>query len=324
MQTKEKGYGYMRILVRQRSRWSSFLLVFYALFVYGGISNIIASEGVDGSSLYVVESNVSSNDIIDFYKYLIGPRDILEVTIITSATSMSEDKTARYKLAVNSSGVIAIPLAGKVKAKGLSSADLEDSILRKLKRFYKDPQVSVAVLSFRAKVIYILGQVEQNGAIFLTREKTTLSQIISQAGGYIKPRVALTEGADSRNIIVTRKNKRLIVNLHGQLTDLTKVKHFFVEPGDLIYVPKPLKRFQVLGGVNSAGEFELVEGMTLLRALSMAGSFNDKARRERVYILRLQEDGTKKRIHIDCRRIVSGQQQDVTIYPDDVIFVAEW
>ena len=97
---------------------------------------------------------------------------------------------------------------------------------------------------------------------------------------------ALTEGADSRNIIVTRGGKRLVVNLHQRLTTLDKVENFLVEPGDMIYVPKPLKRFQVLGGVNAAGEFELVEGMTILRALSMAGSFNDKARRERVYVLR--------------------------------------
>jgi polysaccharide export outer membrane protein len=114
------------------------------------------------------------------------------------------------------------------------------------------------------------------------------------------------------------------VNLHAQLTNLEKVNHFYVQSGDLVYVPKPLKRFQVLGGVKSAGEFELIDGMTLLRALSMAGSFNDKARRERVYVLRLQPDGTKKRIHVDCRRIISGNQKDMLIEENDIIFVAEW
>jgi polysaccharide export outer membrane protein len=258
------------------------------------------------------------------FNYKIGPRDIIDVTILTSATSMSEDKTARYKLSVNSFGEIAIPLAGKIRAENLSSADLESAILLKLKRFYKDPQVSVTVMDFRSKVVHVMGQVEKNGLIYLTREKTTLAQIISEAGGFIQPRTALTEGADSRNVIVTRGDKRIVVNLHSQLTDLQKIVHFMVQPGDLIYVPKPLKRFQVLGGVQAAGEFELVENMTLLRALSLAGSFNDKARRERVYILRLQPDGTKERIHIDCRRIVSGTQQDVPIELDDIIFVAEW
>ena len=71
----------------------------------------------------------------DTFKYNIGPRDILEITILTSATSMSEDKTARYKLSVNSFGEIAIPLAGKIKVEGLTSAKLEDAILKKLKKF---------------------------------------------------------------------------------------------------------------------------------------------------------------------------------------------
>ena len=38
----------------------------------------------------------------------------------------------------------------------------------------------------------------------------------------------------------------------------------------------------------------------------------------------LQSDGTKKKIQVDCRRIVSGTSPDMIIEADDIIFVAEW
>ena len=57
-------------------------------------------------------------DYAEAFNYLIGPRDVVEITIITSATSMSEDKTATYRFSVNSSGMLAIPLAGKNHGKG--------------------------------------------------------------------------------------------------------------------------------------------------------------------------------------------------------------
>lgn len=260
----------------------------------------------------------------DPFNYRIGPRDILSITIFSGAASTTDDDTVVHKLPVSASGEIAMPLVGKVKVANNTSSQLEALLLKKLKQYFNSPQVSVSVEEFNSKQVYVLGQVEKNGPIYLTREQTTLAEVISEAGGFINPMTALTEGADSRNIIVTRGTQRYVINLHAQLTNLNQVKHFIIQPGDLVFVPKPIKRFQVLGGAKKAGEFELVEGMTLLRAISLAGSFNEKARRERVWILRTLPDGSKKRIHVDCRKITSGSQQDPKIQQNDVIFVAEW
>ena len=275
-------------------------------------------------TLFVLLFGAAVHAAWDPFNYRIGPRDILSVTVFSAATSANEEDTVMHKLPVSASGEIAMPLVGKVKASGVTSTQLEVVLLKKLKRYFNAPQVSVAVEQFQSKQVYVLGQVEKNGPIYLTREKTTLAEVISEAGGFINPMTALTEGADSRNIIITRGEKRMIVNLHAQLTNLSSVKNFYIQPGDLVFVPKPIKRFQVLGGAKKAGEFELVEGMTLLRAIALAGSFNEKARRERVYILRTKADGSKHRIHIDCRQITSGRQQDPEIQQNDVIFVAEW
>jgi len=258
------------------------------------------------------------------FDYRLGPRDVLAVTVFSAVASATEEDTKVHTVTVSLAGNVALPLVGKVKVQGMTPTELETTLLERFKRYFNAPQVSVSVVEYRSKPVWVLGQVVKNGPVHLIRERTSLAEVVSEAGGFINPTTTLTEGADSRNIIITRGQNRMVVNLHAQLTNLTRVDEFIVEPGDLVFVPKPLKRFQVLGGVNKAGEFELVEGMTMLRALSLAGSFNEKARRERVYILRAKPDGSKESIHVDCRKVTDGGRMDPTIEPDDVVFVAEW
>lgn len=53
------------------------------------------------------------------------------------------------------------------------------------------------------------------------------------------------------------------------------------------------KRIEILGEVQKPGSFPMVSGMTLLRALSMAGGFSAMANRGRVMIRRRVGTGTK-------------------------------
>lgn len=266
-------------------------------------------------------------------EYKLGPRDVLSVSVYTGGSptgsapaggSTAEGKLpyVEYVVVVNSGGTISLPLVGKTKAQGLSVDELEETLGEELKKFYREPQVWVSVKEYLSRRVYVLGQVKQNGPVSLDRDHVTLFEVISMAGGFVEPQF-LTEGADRRNIIVTRGERKIVVNLHASLTDLSKVRDFVVEPGDKVFVPKPIKRVQVMGGVKSAGEFELTEGMTLLRAIALAGSFTEKSRRDLTYVIR-KEGAGKTNTRYDCTKIVVGKAEDPALASGDIVYVAEW
>ena len=58
------------------------------------------------------------------FEYRIGPRDILGITVFSSATSVDEEDTIVHRLPVSASGEIAMPLVGKIDVAGKTSSEL--------------------------------------------------------------------------------------------------------------------------------------------------------------------------------------------------------
>jgi polysaccharide export outer membrane protein len=252
--------------------------------------------------------------------YNLGPRDILSITIFTQDQGSQNDDST-LSIPVNEQGFISLPLVGKIQASGFTTARLEREIAKRYKRFVKDPQISVSVADFKARRVFVVGQVNTNGPVPIIHEGTTLFEVISRVGGLSEG--SGVEGADAHHIIVQRGSEKMVVDFQGQATNLEAAEDFFVQDGDQIFVPKPLNRFRVLGGVSAAGEFELRPGMTLLDAIAMAGSFTEKSRRDQIRILH-RGGGRENTKHLDATRIFHGKVPDVPLEPGDVIYVSEW
>ena len=73
-----------------------------------------------------------------------------------------------------------------------------------------------------------------------------------------------------------------------------------LKPGDTIFVPRA-ETFQVLGQVLRPGSFPFETGMTVLRALSLAGGASELGATNRLKIM----------------RILDGKTQDVKVKFDD-------
>lgn len=263
-------------------------------------------------------------------RYLLGPRDILLVSIFTQdqfsfERTVEGTQDSAIPIAVNESGFINVPLVGKIRAQGRTTDQVEGDITRQLKRYVKDPQVSVAIDTFKAKKVYVVGQVTKNGPIYLEHEGTTLFEVISRAGGFINSFANPLEGADARHVFVQRGNTKTSVDFYGAATDKKVAKTFVVQDGDMVFVPKPLHRVQVLGGVQSSGEFEYKPGMTLMEAVAKAGSFTEKSRRDQVRVIReTGREGEQDVIPLDATRIFKGRKDDFVLQPGDIVYVNEW
>jgi protein involved in polysaccharide export with SLBB domain len=82
---------------------------------------------------------------------------------------------------IDPSGYLSLPLAGTVKAAGLTQAELEQELAKKFRSEYlRSPRVTVSIMEFRP--FYILGEIEKPGAYPYTSGLNVLSAI-AIAGG---------------------------------------------------------------------------------------------------------------------------------------------
>jgi len=107
--------------------------------------------------------------------YALGPNDQLRVQVYNEPT-ISGDYT------IDGAGFLAIPVAGRVRAMGLTPAQLERRIAAKLNNgMLKDARVTVQVSGYAP--FYIRGEVKKPGE-FPYRPGLTLGDAVALAGGY--------------------------------------------------------------------------------------------------------------------------------------------
>ena len=246
-------------------------------------------------------------------EYVIGPQDVLEIVVWDN-----DDLSGKTAVALD--GHINYQLIGKLKAAGLSPSELAVKVTELLADGYLiDPQVTVRVLEYRSRKVFILGEAVKPGTYYLTK-KTTLIEAISMAGGH-------TKDAD-REVIVVRPDKnmpegnpatrslgaqgrQIKVDLRSALEgDLSQ--NIYVENGDSIFVPKA-KTFFIMGDVRNPGEYKLQRGTTVRKAVSLAGGATEKAALGRIKVVRV----------IDGKEVESRIGLDEPLLPNDTVMVPE-
>ena len=171
-----------------------------------------------------VTTTTTAQTTIDPKPYVIGPDDLLEV-IVWKQQQLSG------RMPVEEDGTIAVPLAGRVPAAGLTCQMLQKHLHDKLVAFTDNPQVTVRVADPRSKVFYVVGEVHKPGVMRLHAGEV-LSQGLAEAGG-------LTEFANRRAITIVRRrpteNVEMTINYKKvEQGDLTA--DVPLEPGDTVTV----------------------------------------------------------------------------------------
>jgi polysaccharide biosynthesis/export protein len=256
---------------------------------------------------------------------VLGPDD--EVTIRVLGVEDIDGKVAH----IDVGGYIDVPLAGKIKAAGLTVDQLESELTQELKRNVREPQVSVTVSQYRSQSVSVLGAVNTPGAYNLAGD-TTLSQILARAGGL---------RSDAGNSIeITRRREVGPIPLESSKADSSgefttaqiKVRSLLeasdprlnipVKPTDVISVPKA-ELVYVAGAVHKPGGFVLNEReqITVLQAVSMAEGLDRTSAPSRAKILRAGTTAQREEIAVDVSKIVAGKSPDVPLLANDILVV---
>jgi len=108
----------------------------------------------------------------------------------TLSISVLQDPKLDRQVIVDSTGQIAFPLAGHIRAEGLTAQALENVLKNRLQKNYKDESLDVTVALTNVTTpeddlkpkIFVTGEVQRPGP-YVVRQPTTLMQAISLAGG---------------------------------------------------------------------------------------------------------------------------------------------
>ncbi len=158
----------------------------------------------------------------------LGAGDVFEVKVYDE-----KDLTGLYR--VSSAGTISFPLIGKIHIEGLTSIAAADLIENTLgKKFLRNPQVSILIKEYNSKKISVFGQVNKPGT-FKYDDRMTVIQAVSMAGGF-------TKLAAKNNTNVTRSFEGTEVKFPVAVEAIAqgKIKNFYLQPGDIIYVPESI------------------------------------------------------------------------------------
>ncbi|PKK92257.1 MAG: hypothetical protein CVV64_02255 [Candidatus Wallbacteria bacterium HGW-Wallbacteria-1] len=242
-------------------------------------------------------------------EYKLGPEDILEI-YVDRHTDLSR------VVVVGPDGKISLPLIGDVKAQGLTRTELQQEIAGRFKSYITEPMVTVLIQSFNSFKVYVLGQVNRPG-LYSLKGKPYLMEAISLASG-------LTDDANSEEVVIKRDTERIVVNLSSFLKGDGDNRDILLQTGDTVFVPKLEleKKVFVLGEVGLPGAYDLKQTVSLIEALSLAGSYKPTANLTDVTVER-RGDGKKVLYHVNLDRLINSgdMSQNMTIVPGDTIFV---
>jgi polysaccharide export outer membrane protein len=150
-------------------------------------------------------------------EYRIGRGDKLRVDVYKE-TDLSN------ALQVRPDGRITLPLIGDLQAAGQTPMQLQRLVTEQLKAFVANPVVTVMVTDVADRVVYVLGEVAQPGAVPLKGPMTVL-QALAVAGGF-------KDFANPRNIRILRRNG----NPERVETIYFNYKDALKDDGDVVYL----------------------------------------------------------------------------------------
>ncbi len=274
---------------------------------------------------------VGSDDLLD-----VRIPDLLDAQPLTGAARGASGSTSgpspvaaapafQDGLRVNGAGDVTVPLIGRVHVAGHTTTEIERDLARRLVAagILRNPQVSVQVAEYRARVVAVVGSVERPGLYPVTRPGMTVAEVIWAAGGpskdagrFVELAPAAADGARSTDPPVRLD---LQVLQHAIGTDAAHVNPRVVA-GDVISVPAA-GSVLVEGWVDKPGSYTVTRGLTASGAVVAAGGVLFAADRQAVVVRRVLAPGEERSFTIDLTAIAEGHAADLALADGDVISV---
>ncbi len=247
---------------------------------------------------------------IDPRTYILGPNDVLTVSIMTS-------KPLEHSMRVSPEGKVLIPGVGIVDVRYRSLHEADSLIVMATKKIYRSAEVAVILSKLRTFKVVVLGQVRKPSTVEATAADR-VSEVIERAGG-------LRFNSSLRRIKVLRylddtASINLDVDLQSFYRFADQENNPTLQGGDRVFVPVAFDRkiVDVRGSVPYPGRYEFIEGDKLSTMLRFAGGLAPSAFLDSVELGRITgNDGQIDRVFLDLNNWESNLIVDMDL-PNDI------
>jgi polysaccharide export outer membrane protein len=203
-------------------------------------------------TLVPITSTLVADTRISLYIYRVAPADVLTIQVWqhpefqftfqaplpdSAKVTTTRGAAGESGYLVNPYGEIYFPLIGYVHVAGKTVDQIRAILTTKLKRYIRNPQLSVRVADFRGQKIYVFGEVNKPGFIPLNDQPLTITDAITMSNSFDP------NSSDPAHIYVIRGafTHPTIYWLNAGTPDrLLLAEHFNLQPGDILYVSSAL------------------------------------------------------------------------------------
>lgn len=237
--------------------------------------------------------------------YRIGEGDVLRISVYKQPDL---DTIVR----VSKEGTMVLPLVGSVMAKSRTVAELSKDIKALLADGYLvDPHVSVYIEEFRSQKVTILGAINAPGLYEISGDISFLD-LVSKAGGFTT--LAGDKAMIERQPDEGKKGKqKLRVDLKDFMERGDTSVDMMLKDGDSIFV-KQAAMIYVNGEVRDPHAFKHQQNMTVIKAITLAHGFTEKAAPTEIKIIR----------KVNGKATVFQEvKMDMPVLPEDIVVVPE-
>lgn len=219
---------------------------------------------------------------------VVSEGDLLEIKIWEVAEdglfATYDNRETILNVQVSNSGEIAVPYAGTLEAKGLTTTEMRALLLERYQGRAVEPEILVSITGTEARSTTLLGAVKTPGRITVPSRGIRLLDLIAQSGG-------ASHAPWEMLISVQRGSASGTVSL----ADIVSIfaNNIVILPGDTVNVAHQPRRFAVYGGVSRSSNIEIpTQDATLAYLLAEVGGLNDRVAQARsVFVFRPAASG---------------------------------
>jgi len=170
----------------------------------------------------------SPSESLDDSTYTLGIDDVLGIVV-------ARHPEVSNQYVINGEGKIQYGFVGDLPAVGLTKKQFKDLLVQHLSTYIVSPDVTVTIVGYNSKIVYVIGEVGTPGKIFMRGDTITVREALLQAG------LPLLSASTRRCRLITPtedgKAGMKYVDVFKLLYEGDLREDLVMKPGDTLYIP---------------------------------------------------------------------------------------
>ena len=188
------------------------------------IEELLAQE--DRQAALDIKEDLPSS--ADESTYTLGVNDVIQISVMRHPEVSGEFR-------INSEGKIQYEFVGDLVIQGMVKYQVKELLVEKLSKYIISPEVTVKIIGYNSKVVYVVGEVGRPGKIFMQGNTITVREALIQAA------LPLLSAKTTKGRLITPSEKskpiQRPVNVHKLLFEGDLRENLVMNPGDTLYIP---------------------------------------------------------------------------------------